>query len=309
MGNGGTSNDHDSHGRVVAAAHRSGRARMAVAEVAMKPAAIIRAGGIAMIRLGLLFVLIAASGHPVTSQTPMRFEVASIRPSANRGLEADYLFLPGGQFRAASATVHDLVLAAYDAASFRVAGGPDWMRSERYDVQTRAGEAVTIDEARAMLRRLLEERFGLRAHIAPREVPVYTLTLNQRGGRIGPALRPSSLTSCVDRGPLPINVPLGAPPSCGRLVGNVGRLSGWRVPIDLLAARLEKLVDRPVLNVTELTGQFDVTLQWETETTAVNSDRPGLFTALVEQLGLRLEPTKGTADILVIDSVHRPTPD
>ena len=262
-----------------------------------------------MTRLGLLFVLIAVSGLAVTSQPPMRFEVASIRPSANRASEADYLFLPGGQFRADSATVHDLILAAYDAASFRVAGGPEWVRSERYDVQTRADKAATIDDTRAMLRRLLEERFGLRTGIMPREVPVYTLTLNRRGGRIGPALRPSSLTSCIDRGPLPINVPPGAPPSCGRLVGNAGRLSGWRVPIDLLAARLEKLVDRPVLNVTELTGQFDVNLQWETQAASVNSDMPGLFTALVEQLGLKLEAATGAADILVIDSVERPTPD
>ena len=262
-----------------------------------------------MTRLGLLFVLIAVSGLPVPAQTPMRFEVASIRPSANRALEADYVFLPGGQFRAANATVHDLILAAYDAASFRVAGGPDWIRSEQYDVQTRAGEAATIDDTRAMLRRLLEERFGLRARIMSREVPVYTLTLNRRDGRIGPGLRPSSLTSCVDRGPLPINVPVGAPPSCGRLLGNVGRLSGWRVPIDLLAGRLERLTDRPVVNVTELTGQFDLDLQWATDAASVSPDKPGLFTALVEQLGLKLEATTGAADILVIDSAERPTPD
>jgi len=262
-----------------------------------------------MTRLGLLFILIAVSGLAVTSQTPMRFEVASIRPSAVRASEADYVFLPGGQFRAANATIHELIGAAYDAASFRVADGPEWIRSEQYDVQTRAGEAATIDETRAMLRRLLEERFGLRTRIVSREVPVYALMLNRRDGRVGPTLRPSSLTSCVDRGPLPINVPPGAPPSCGRLVGNVGRLYGWRVPIDLLAARLEKLVDRPVLNVTELTGQFDVNLQWETEAASVNSDKPGLFTALVEQVGLKLEATKGAADILVIDSVERPTPD
>lgn len=104
-------------------------------------------------------------------------------------------------------------------------------------------------------------------------------------------------------------MPLRAPPSCGRLVGNVGRLSGWRVPIDLLAARLEKLVDRPVVNVTEPTGQFDVDLQWNTEAASVDSDKPGLFTALVEQLGLKLEATTGAADILVIDSIERPMPD
>ena len=116
--------------------------------------ATIRVGGIATTRLGLLFVLIAISGLPVTSQTPMRFEVASIRPNANRAPEADVVFLPGGQFRAANATAHDLILAAYDAASFRVAGGPDWIRSEQYDVQTRASADATTQETRAMLRKL-----------------------------------------------------------------------------------------------------------------------------------------------------------
>lgn len=266
-----------------------------------------------MTRLWLLFVLcalITATTVPLISQTP-RFEVASIRSSANRAPVADYVFLPGGQFRAVNATVEELILAAFDIARFRVTGGPDWIRTVQYDVQTRgAGADVTMEETRAMLRALLEERFRLRTRIAPREVPIYLLALARRDGRTGPGLRPSSLTSCVDRGPLPINVPPGAPPSCGRLLGNVGRLSGWRVPIAMLAARIERFVDRPVLNETELSGQsFDVELEWAPEVAPTNSDKPGLSTALVEQLGLKLEATKGTAEVLVIDSVEQPTPD
>jgi uncharacterized protein (TIGR03435 family) len=263
-----------------------------------------------MTRLGSLLVLLVVIGRPLTSQT-LRFEVASIRPSANRAPVADYVFLPGGQFRAVNATVEELILAAFDIARFRVAGGPDWVRSVQYDVQTRgAGADVTMEETRAMLRTLLEERFHLRTHIAPRGVPLYRLALARRDGRTGPGLRPSSLTSCVDRGPLPINVPPGAPPSCGRLLGNVGRLSGWRVPISMLAARIERFVDRPVLNETELSGQsFDLELEWAPEVSSNNSGKPGLSTALVEQLGLKLEATKGTAEVLVIDSVEQPTPD
>jgi uncharacterized protein (TIGR03435 family) len=253
-----------------------------------------------------------ATALPLAAQSDaLRFEVASIRPSANRVPAADYLFLPGGQFRAVNATVEELILAAYDIARFRVAGGPDWIRSVQYDVQTRgAGANITMEETRAMLRKLLEERFRLRTHIAPREVPLYLLGLAQRDGRTGPGLRPSSLTSCVDRGPLPINVPPGAPPSCGRLLGNVGRLSGRRVPISMLAARIERFVDRPVLNETELSGQsFDVELEWAPDGSQNNSDKPSLSTALVEQLGLKLEATKGTTEVLVIDSVDRPTLD
>jgi uncharacterized protein (TIGR03435 family) len=84
---------------------------------------------------------------------------------------------------------------------------------------------------------------------------------------------------------------------------------GRRVPIEMLAARLERLADRPVIDGTELTGTFDIDLQWAPELSTNNSDKPGLFTALVEQLGLKLEATVGMAEILVIDSVERPTPD
>lgn len=78
----------------------------------------------------------------------------------------------------------------------------------------------------------------------------------------------------------------------------------------MLAARIERFVDRPVLNETELSGQsFDVELEWAPEVAPTNSDKPGLSTALVEQLGLKLEATKGTAEVLVIDSVEQPTPD
>lgn len=256
-----------------------------------------------MTRLGLLLVLIVIAGFPSSSQA-LRFEVASIRPSTNRVPVADYVFLPGGQFRAANATVEELILAAYDIARFRVAGGPAWIRANQYDVQTRAGADITMEQTRAMLRTLLEERFRLRTRIVARDVPIYVLALNRRDGRIGPRLRPSSPASCVDRGPLPINVPPGAPPSCGRLLGNVGRLSGRRVPIDMLAARLERFVERPVVDTTELTGQmFDVELEW-TADAAVNSDKPGLLTALVEQLGLKLEATQGGADVLVIENVE-----
>ncbi len=264
-----------------------------------------------MTRLGLFFVLIVASALPLASQTSMRFEVASIRPSANRAPVADYVFLPGGQFRAVNATVEELIIAAFDIARFRVVGGPDWIRSVQYDVQTRGtGADVTMEETRAMLRTLLEERFRLRTRIAPREVPLYLLGLARRDGRTGPGLRPSLLISCVDRCALPIKGPPGAPPSCGRLLGNVGRLSGWRVPISMLAARIERFVDRPVLNETELSGQsFDVQLEWAPDVGQNTSDKPGLSTALVEQLGLKLEATKGTTEVLVIDSVEQPTPD
>ncbi len=78
----------------------------------------------------------------------------------------------------------------------------------------------------------------------------------------------------------------------------------------MLAARIERFVDRPVLNETELSGQsFDVELEWAPEVAPTNSDKPGLSTALVEQLGLKLEATKGTAEVLVIDSVEQPKSD
>jgi uncharacterized protein (TIGR03435 family) len=244
----------------------------------------------------------------VYSQT-LAFEAASIRQSRSAASEGDVLFLPGGGFNAQNETVLELIRQAYNIEPFRMAGGPDWIRTDRYDIRARAAANVTVDETRLMLRNLLEERFQLRARMELREMPIFELVLSQRGRMSGPQLHPASAETCVDRGPQPINVPRDALPSCGRLLTNPGRMSGRRVPLDLLATRLSSIVGRTVVNRTDRAGMFDVDLSWapESGSIALQQERPGIFTALDEQLGLRLEPSQAPVDVLAIERIERPT--
>ena len=237
------------------------------------------------------------------------FEAASIRPTAAVNPGTDYVFRPGGGFTAVNANVVELIGAAYGIESFRIVDGPDWVRRQGYDVTARAGTKATIDDTRLMLRRLLEERFRLRARMGPREMPVFALVRSRSDGRTAARLQSASPDACVDRGELPINVPRDALPSCGQLMTNPGRMRGRRVPIDLLATRLAPIVGRPVVNRTALEGMFDIDLEFAPENTAdsVAQQKPGLYTALDEQLRLKLESTSAPVDVLVIESVERPT--
>ena len=255
-----------------------------------------------------LLSLVVLAASPVASQTPA-FEAASVRRTATQAAGGDWVFRPGGQFTASNEIVLEVIRAAYDIDTFRIVGGPDWIRSERYEIQARAGGDVTQDQTRLMLQRLLQERFRLRVSREPREIPIYALVFMRGDRRTGPRLQPASADGCVDRGPQPINVPRGALPSCGRLVWNPGRMSGRRVPLDLLAERLSTILGRVVVNQTGLTEMFDVDLEWTPDSgpSFGSPEAPSLFTALGEQLGLRLASSTGEVNVLVVDSIERPT--
>jgi uncharacterized protein (TIGR03435 family) len=248
------------------------------------------------------------------------FDAASVK--ANRsGLPGGITDFRPGQFVAVNQTLRFILVAAYDLPDFRIVGGPDWIDKDRFDIQARATSPVSRRDAMPLLRALLEERFGVKAHTERREHPVYALIVNRAGG---PGLRPASPAACVDRGPQPPRVAPGDLPSCGLLPARPGGLSGRSVPIELLAAQLSPLVRRPVLDRTGLTGLFDIDLEWEIDDAqraalAVlapdrpmappNPDRPGLIGAVQEQLGLKLDSTRAPVDVLVVDAVARPAED
>jgi uncharacterized protein (TIGR03435 family) len=255
----------------------------------------------------LVLLVAAACATAVSAQAPA-FDAASVRQTASVRPGADWVFLPGGVFNAENANVAELIGAAYGIETFRVVGGPDWVRSQGYDIRARGGADVTPDDTRLMLRRLLEERFRLRARMEPRDTPVFALVRSRSDTTTGPQLRPASPDTCVDRGALPINLPPDALPACGRLFTNPGWMRGRRVPLDLLATRLAPIVGRPVVNRTALAGMFDLDLDYAPELApaSVQQQKPGLFTALDEQLRLKLESASAPVDVLIIESVERP---
>jgi len=266
--------------------------------------------------MGMIAAAIAATAPLMSGQA--LFEVASVK--ANRsGLPAGITDFRPGQFVAVNQTLRFVLVAAYGLEEFRIAGAPDWIDKDRFDIQARASTAVTRKDAEPMLRALLEERFALKVHLEKRDSPVYALVVNRAGA---PGLRPASPAACVDRGPQPGRVPPGELPSCGLLPARSGGLSGRSVPLDLLAAQLSPLVRRPVLNRTGLSGRFDIDLEWEIDEAQraalaalapdrppapANPDRPGLFGALQEQLGVKLDSTRAPVDVLVVDAVAHPT--
>jgi uncharacterized protein (TIGR03435 family) len=232
--------------------------------------------------------------------------------------------------------VKSLIRTAYGQnehalADEQVSGGPAWLDSDYFDVEATAPGVPDSSRGTfpapvlAMLRSLLEERFQLQAHFTTKELPVFALTLARRDGTLGPGLRRRA-TDCVAGQPAtrePRNFFNPTPAerrSCGGRIGpgtmNAGGLTMTNL-VSMLTSGVPG-VGRIVVDRTGLAGAFDLDLTWrfETDDPALRAllpppdpNAPSLFAALQEQLGLKLEATKGLVDVLVVDRVERPTED
>jgi len=248
---------------------------------------------------------------PQAVVTAASFDVASVkvnRSSRPGGIE-DYI-PAAGQVRIVNQTLRDMIRAAYGFEINRVLGGPDWIDSERFDVQARAASAVSRDQLMSMARALLAERFKLVARVEPRQQPIWALVVSTAGGATGTRLRVAA-PACTG--------------GCGRISAGPGRMSGRSVSLDQFATMLAPRVGRIVVQRTGLTGLFDFDLEWgldEAQAAALaqltplgatppsaDPSRPGIFTALQEQLGLKLESVMGPVEVVVIDSAQPPTED
>ena len=280
--------------------------------------------------------------HTVTAQTPPspEFEAASVKQNTSAGARRNLEVTPGGRFVATYATLRELVRLAYTLPSGRVrddsqiSGGASWIDSDHFDVVAKAGgmpagldsnisagaarpqETTAIEQVRLMLRTLLVDRFKLIVHSETMNRPVYALVVARKDGRLGPRLHKVEI-DCVA---LRDRVQRSAPPEassggCGgfRLL-RPGHLTGHAVTMSLLATNFPGSIDRIVLDRTGLSGVFDLDLEWTSEPSpssgaALPSDGVSIFTAVQEQLGLKLEPTEGQVDVLVIDHVEKPVED
>jgi uncharacterized protein (TIGR03435 family) len=288
----------------------------------------------------LIFVLAAGIG----AQQPVMpaFEAASVKP--NKSSEGGTrLGGPPGSFNATNATLRTIISVAYAAPQplppNQMEGGPDWIDSERWDITARydaslfppgAGGGPGAQAGSApppqilMLRAMLADRFKLKVHTETRERPVYVLMVARADGRLGPKLTKSTIdcqammAGARAGGAPPAPPPLSPTgrPVCGLRMGP-GIFSGGNISMIGFANALAKFAGRPVVDKTGLPGNWDLEVEFAPDQVpnvngapaAVNPDLPSLFTALQEQLGLKLEAQRGGVDILVIDSVERPTPD
>jgi uncharacterized protein (TIGR03435 family) len=265
------------------------------------------------------------------------FEAASVKRSDPSATSRGPGFQPGGRFRATNVPIRLFIGAAYGTPQplpdFQVIGGPDWLDRDRYDIVAKApgdpapgpnGPPPIMFE---MMRTLLSQRFRLVAHHETRDQAVYALVNTRPEGKVAAGLKVStfdcSTLMAAARGGAP--PPPGAPPFCG-LRNSPGRLEGSSATMAILASSLSRGVNRLVVDKTGLGGSYDFSLEWTPDQMPATgatgfgpssaqapppppTDGPSLFTALEEQLGLKLESTKAPVDVLVIDTIDRPAED
>jgi uncharacterized protein (TIGR03435 family) len=250
------------------------------------------------------FVIPIARISQLPRGTKPSFEVASVKPHLSGDSYMDGT--PGGRFIASGIPLRMLITEAYNVRDFQVIGGPGWMNTDGWDIEARpkaedVGAPGAQDRGSVMLQSLLEDRFQLRAHRETRELPVYALTV----AKGGPKLKISS------------GVPAGLP----RMRMSRGSLETYETPLGGIVRFLSREFDRLLIDRTNLQGLYDISLKWTPEQRrpaadggataapqpALPPDQPSIFTALQEQLGLRVESTKAPVEVLVIDSVQKPS--
>jgi uncharacterized protein (TIGR03435 family) len=250
----------------------------------------------------LLITTLVGYGQPAAE--PPRDEVASIRPTAGDDLRVAFRIEPDGTLAATGITLKRLMMTAYNAQGFRIVGGPGWVASRRWDIEAKHDGAASIDQIRQMLRTLLQERFQLRSHPETRTLPVYELVVDRKGSKL-PRAKDSATRPTVHV--------------------TAGSIHFTNATPATFASQLSYALARPVIDKTSLAGQFDFALDWTPgsgedggpttaglppaarEQPASTPDGPSIFTAIREQLGLRLKSGSGPVEVVVIDDVQMPT--
>lgn len=262
---------------------------------------------IALRRSALLFVVLlpgvlaaGAQDNSVQSLKPMAldadpaFEVATIKPADpsdhNQGFR-----LHGRQISIESNTMTSILCFAYSIQKSQIVNAPPWFDEQTWNMEgvPDAEGAPNWHQYRIMLQKLLASRFGLQIHHDQRELSVYTLMV----AKGGPRLEKSK------------SDPDALPDQSGHGVGSAQTMKFTNDRMADFAKTMQLMVDRPVVDQTNLSGRYDFSLVWTPDVMRAppTDDAPGLFTAVQEQLGLKLEATRAPTDVFVIDSATRPT--
>jgi len=266
---------------------------------------------------------------PGASADNATFEVASVKPNKSGDGRVMLAMPPTGRFTATNVPVRLLVQNSYGLQPFQIVGGPNWIASDRFDITAKAPDGFSPDQLRPMVRNLLADRFKLKAHMETREMPTYALVAARADGKLGPKLTPAKTDCEAARGrraggPPPAPPQPGEHVECGFFIGN-GTMNAGGMGMVELARSLSGFVNRVVSDKTGLSGKYDFQLTYTPEGRGlpgvpvgppVGADAPpadpngaSIFTALQEQLGLKLDSQKGMVDVLVIDSIEQPTAD
>jgi uncharacterized protein (TIGR03435 family) len=261
--------------------------------------------------VALVLAVAIGQAQQTSTKTRLVFEVTSVKPNVTVG-DAVSFGVGNGRGGGRNVTPKTLIALAYRLQEFQISGAPNWANSERFDVEgisedKNAGPA----ELRRMLQSLLEERLLLKFHRETRKAPVYLLTVAKGGPRIRSS---EDQSPDVNGAPQP-----GAGPNHGAIRVGPGSLTGNAVTLALFAKTLSQRLDRAIVDRTDLTGRFDIRLEWTPDPleqplgpggsplARADLSGPSIFSAIQEQLGLKLETAKGLDEIFVIEHVEHPT--
>jgi uncharacterized protein (TIGR03435 family) len=264
---------------------------------------VLAAAAMAAVALPVSLGILNAQSTP----PPARFEVASIKKNVE-GKGVSFGAMRGGRLIAVNNPPMNFITNAYDVRPYQIVGAPDWMRSDRYDMEAKTGGNPTSAEMMPMLRALLEDRFKLKVHRETKELPVFILTLTKGGLKV-----PLSTAVCRAFNP---NVPPPPPADgtpirwCNNLMNSSGPNVRWtaqNVGADGIVGALSSALGRSVIDKTGFTGKIDVDVVFSRDGAPGDDVPPVLSTVLQDQLGLKLESGKGPVEVLVIDHIERPS--
>lgn len=287
----------------------------------------------AALAVSVIFTLVNAwmirgQSPPTSDVAPPSFEVASIKPDHSGAQQIMIMFRPG-TFTTKGTTVKLLITIAYGVKEFQVSGGPGWINTDRFDVDAKMSDTeveylnkLPSDQQSTrmglMVQGLLADRFQLKVSHATKDLPVYALVVAKNGPKLHEA-KPGDTYPNGIRG-------LDGVAHPGMMRMGPGQLTGQALEMGALTTVLSQQLGRTILDHTGLKGQYDISLQWTPDVgegmmfggpagpkppgenpAPPESTGPSIYTALQEQLGLKLDSTKGPVEIVVVDRVEQPS--
>jgi uncharacterized protein (TIGR03435 family) len=227
--------------------------------------------------------------HALGQSSRPRFEVASVKPSKANANGSSGINSRNGRIDAINVTLKRCIMGAYGVGPNEIIGGPDWLDSDRFEITAKSEESVGVAVLNTMLQALLADRFKLVLHHETKAIDAYIIELRNEAPKL-------------EKGD-----GKGATTQNGR-----GNIVATNATMDRFAEILSRQMDRPIVNHTALEGVFNITLKWTpAATTATKPDNaapdgPSIFTAIQEQLGLRLRAQKVPLEVLVVDHAEKP---